>query len=255
MPTHLSGDGLHFQVVRRGEIFLPRLFQGFPEIKEALISNRMQAAFIVAPLAIALRAQGVPIKVRIWGIDTAARSWFERRADQDIRQSARPHGRHSEPLFRRAPALFRAMKVWGIKPAEIKMVEMAPPDVAERWRRSHRRLFHGEPFRRRRRWAATAAFCFRPASTGRITCRASGGAAKLDRYVPTWCRSWSTASPVRDCGWTRASRTATMPPSSWADSTTIRSRRCFRWAPPSPGSRDVYARLRRARRISIWFAT
>src|SRR5271165_823774 len=46
-----------------GEIFLPRLFQGFPEIKEALISNRMQAAFIVAPLAIALRAQGVPIKV------------------------------------------------------------------------------------------------------------------------------------------------------------------------------------------------
>src|SRR5690348_5096003 len=46
-----------------GEIFLPRLFQGFPEIKEALISNRMQAAFIVAPLAIALRAQGVPLKV------------------------------------------------------------------------------------------------------------------------------------------------------------------------------------------------
>jgi len=46
-----------------GEIFLPRLFQGFPEIKEALISNRIQAAFIVAPLAIALRSQGVPIKV------------------------------------------------------------------------------------------------------------------------------------------------------------------------------------------------
>jgi NitT/TauT family transport system substrate-binding protein len=26
--------------------------------------------------------------------------------------------------------LFRAMKVWGIKPSEIKMVEMAPPDVS-----------------------------------------------------------------------------------------------------------------------------
>src|ERR1019366_7062585 len=26
--------------------------------------------------------------------------------------------------------VFRAMKVWGIKPSEIKMVEMAPPDVA-----------------------------------------------------------------------------------------------------------------------------
>src|ERR1700722_18791973 len=43
-----------------GEIFLPRLFQGFPEIKEALISARVQAAFIVAPMAIALVAQGVP---------------------------------------------------------------------------------------------------------------------------------------------------------------------------------------------------
>ena len=30
-----------------GEEFLPRMFQGFPEIKEALISNRVQAAFIV----------------------------------------------------------------------------------------------------------------------------------------------------------------------------------------------------------------
>ena len=46
-----------------GEMFLPRMFQGFPEIKEALISNKMQAAFIVAPMAIALAAQGVPIKV------------------------------------------------------------------------------------------------------------------------------------------------------------------------------------------------
>src|SRR5208282_4975976 len=37
--------------------------QGFPEIKEALISNKVQAAFIVAPLAIALAAQGVPTKI------------------------------------------------------------------------------------------------------------------------------------------------------------------------------------------------
>ena len=46
-----------------GEIFIPTMFQGFPEIKEALIANQMQAAFIVAPLAVALRSQGVPIKI------------------------------------------------------------------------------------------------------------------------------------------------------------------------------------------------
>ena len=42
-----------------GELFVPRMFQGFPEIKESLIANKMQAAFIVAPMAIALKAQGV----------------------------------------------------------------------------------------------------------------------------------------------------------------------------------------------------
>ncbi|MBF8305695.1 MAG: hypothetical protein HW398_883, partial [Acidobacteria bacterium] len=46
-----------------GNIFLPRMFQGFPEIKEALIANKMQAGFMVAPMAIALRSQGVPIKI------------------------------------------------------------------------------------------------------------------------------------------------------------------------------------------------
>src|SRR6202035_2286070 len=46
-----------------GNIFIPKKFQGFPEIKEALIADRMQAAFLVAPMAIALSAQGVAIKI------------------------------------------------------------------------------------------------------------------------------------------------------------------------------------------------
>src|SRR3984885_9866973 len=44
-------------------MFLPKMFQGFPKIKEALIADRMQAGFLVAPMAIALRSQGVPIKI------------------------------------------------------------------------------------------------------------------------------------------------------------------------------------------------
>jgi NitT/TauT family transport system substrate-binding protein len=34
---------------KSGHLFIPRMFQGFPEIKEALISNQMQAAFMEAP--------------------------------------------------------------------------------------------------------------------------------------------------------------------------------------------------------------
>ena len=53
-------------------MFLPRMFQGFPEIKEALISNKVQAAFIVAPMAIALGRREFPSRSFISGTATAA---------------------------------------------------------------------------------------------------------------------------------------------------------------------------------------
>src|ERR1700683_3607598 len=114
-----------------GEFFLPRLFQGFPEIKEALISNKVQAAFIVAPLAIALKAQGVPIKVVYLGhrygsaVVVRKSGPIKTFADMRGRTVAIPSRFSDERLL-----IFRAMKVWGMKPGEIKMVEMAPPDVA-----------------------------------------------------------------------------------------------------------------------------
>jgi NitT/TauT family transport system substrate-binding protein len=114
-----------------GEIFLPRLFQGFPEIKEALISNRIQAAFIVAPLALALRAQGVPIKVVYLGhrygsaVVVSKNGPVKTFAELKGRTVAIPSRFSDERLL-----LFRAMKVYGLKTSEIKMVEMAPPDVA-----------------------------------------------------------------------------------------------------------------------------
>ncbi len=114
-----------------GEIFLPRMFQGFPEIKEALISNKVQAAFIVAPLAIALVSQGVPIKVvylgHRYGSALVVRKNGPVKNFTDLRGKtvAIPSRFSDERLI-----LFRAMKVWGMKPGDIKMVEMAPPDVS-----------------------------------------------------------------------------------------------------------------------------
>src|SRR6266496_3536678 len=45
--------------------FEPMRFSGFPELKETFLSHpdRMPATFILAPLAMALREQGVPIKI------------------------------------------------------------------------------------------------------------------------------------------------------------------------------------------------
>jgi NitT/TauT family transport system substrate-binding protein len=131
-----------------GEIFIPRLFQGLPEIKEALISNKVQAAFIVAPLAIALKAQGVPIKVvylgHRYGSAMVVRKNGPVKTVADLRglTIAIPSRFSDERLM-----LIRAMNLAGLKPTDVKMLEMAPPDVASALRAGAIDGFvMGEPF-------------------------------------------------------------------------------------------------------------
>ena len=107
------------------------MFQGFPEIKEALMSNKMQAGFMVAPMAIALRAQGVPIKIVYLGHrygsavvvqkDGPVKSF----ADLKGRTVAIPSRFSDERLI-----LFKAMAMNNMSAKDIKMVEMSPADVA-----------------------------------------------------------------------------------------------------------------------------
>ena len=107
------------------------MFQGFPEIKEALMSNKMQAGFMVAPMAIALRAQGVPIKIVYLGhrygsaVVVAKDGPVKKFADLAGKTVAIPSRFSDERLI-----LFRALKANHMPPASIKMVEMSPPDVA-----------------------------------------------------------------------------------------------------------------------------
>lgn len=114
-----------------GHLFIPRLFQGFPEIKEALMSNKMQAAFMVAPMAIALRAQGVPVKIvylgHRYGSAVVVRKDGPVRSVSDLRGRtiAIPSRFSDERLI-----VFRALAANGMTAKDVKMVEMAPPDVA-----------------------------------------------------------------------------------------------------------------------------
>ncbi len=111
-------------------LFLPRLFQGFPEIKEALISNQMQAAFMVAPMAIALRAQGVPVKIVYLGHRYGSAVVVQKNgpvqsfADLRGRTIAIPSRYSDERLI-----LFKALAQHGMRGTDVRMVEMAPPDV------------------------------------------------------------------------------------------------------------------------------
>jgi len=119
------------QHTESGNIFIPRMFQGFPEIKEALIANKMQAAFMVAPMGIALRSQGVPVRIvylgHRYGSAIVVRKDGPVKTFDDLRGRtiAIPSRFSDERLM-----VFVAMKKFGVKPEELKMVEMAPPDVA-----------------------------------------------------------------------------------------------------------------------------
>ena len=114
-----------------GNLFIPKMFQGFPEIKEALISNRVQAGFLVAPMAIALRSQGVPIKVVYLGHRYGSAVVVQK--DGPVRSVADLRGRTIAIPSRFSDErliVLRALKQNGIAPSEVKMVEMAPADVA-----------------------------------------------------------------------------------------------------------------------------
>ena len=114
-----------------GNIFLPRMFQGFPEIKEALISNRMQVGFMVAPMAIALKAQGAPIKIIYLGHRYGSAVVVRKDGPIDSVEDLPGHviaipSRFSDERL----IVFKALARHGISSKSVRMVEMAPPDVA-----------------------------------------------------------------------------------------------------------------------------
>jgi NitT/TauT family transport system substrate-binding protein len=114
-----------------GKMFLPKLFQGFPEIKEALIANRMQAGFLVAPMAIALRSQGVPIKIvylghRYGSAFVVAKNGPVRSVHDLAGKTIAIPSRFSDERL----IVGRALRANQMAESDVKMVEMAPPDVA-----------------------------------------------------------------------------------------------------------------------------
>src|SRR5439155_13304971 len=95
------------------------------------MSNKMQAAFMVAPMAIALRAQGVPVKIvylgHRYGSAVVVRNDGPIRTFADLRGRvvAIPSRFSDERLI-----IYKALRDNGMTSGDVKLIEMAPPDVA-----------------------------------------------------------------------------------------------------------------------------
>jgi NitT/TauT family transport system substrate-binding protein len=133
----------------RGEnSFEPVRFNGFPELKEAFLSDYMPATFILAPLAMALREQGVPIKIVYLGHrDGTAMmvhkdSKIFRIEDLKGKTIAVPNRYSNQRLL-----IFRALKERGMSVKDLTLIEMPPPDMpAALYARAVDAITSGEPF-------------------------------------------------------------------------------------------------------------
>jgi len=120
---HVSrhGSGIHFQAVK---------FTSFAEMAEALRNNSIQAAFIIAPLAVVLHQQGEPVNVVLIGnrheSTLVARKDLHASRLEDLAGStiAVPMRYSGHNLWLR-----REIEKKGLE-RRIRIVEMNPPDMA-----------------------------------------------------------------------------------------------------------------------------
>ena len=112
-----------------GSFFRGRKFTDFPSVKEALIAKEVGATFLLAPMAMQLRQDGVPIKVvylghrdgtaLVVGKDSPIHSFEDLRG----RKVAIPNRFSNQNIL-----MHKMMKERGLAADSIRMIELPPPE-------------------------------------------------------------------------------------------------------------------------------
>jgi NitT/TauT family transport system substrate-binding protein len=110
--------------------FLSQRFTDFPTIVESMKGGRLEASFMIAPLAMKMREQGMPVKILYLGHrdgstvmvrkDLAAKDLTDLRG----RIFAVPSKYSNQYLV-----IHKLMEDQHVKPDEIRFIEMPPPDM------------------------------------------------------------------------------------------------------------------------------
>ena len=131
-----------------GSIFASRRFTSFAGITEAFQAGELQAAFILAPLAMTMRRRGVPIKIVYLGhrdgttLIVRTNDPIHTFADLRGHRIAIPHRYSNQRIL-----IQRLMDQFGMNERDIELVEFPPPDMPSGLR-SHQfdAFIVGEPF-------------------------------------------------------------------------------------------------------------
>lgn len=140
-------DFINKQIVGHG-LFEPVKFNGWPELKEAFLAGYTPATFILAPMAMALREQGVPIKIVYLGHRDGTAVMVHKDSGiwriQDLRgkRIAVPNRYSNQRLL-----FFKALNDANMKIEDVELLEMPPPDMPVALHtRTVDAISSGEPF-------------------------------------------------------------------------------------------------------------
>jgi NitT/TauT family transport system substrate-binding protein len=110
--------------------FESQRFTDFPTIVESIKSGRLEATFMIAPLAMKLREQGVPVKILYLGHRDGSTVMVQKdstaKSLRDLRGKvfAIPSKYSNQNLV-----IHKLMEDQGVKQDEIRFVELPPPDM------------------------------------------------------------------------------------------------------------------------------
>ena len=105
-------------------------FSGWPEIKESLMTGRIQAGYMLAPLVMDLADKGIPVKIVSLGHRSGAVIMV--RTESPYQQFAQLKGKRIAIPSRFAVDFLFLRKMLArenMSPADIEIVEMPPPDM------------------------------------------------------------------------------------------------------------------------------
>lgn len=112
-----------------GTVFKSQKFTDFPSMKEALIARKIDATFMITPLAMKLAADGVPVKIVYLGhrdgsaLVVPADSTMKDFEDLRGKVVAIPSRFSNQNLL-----MHRMMKLRGMKAGDITLKELPPPE-------------------------------------------------------------------------------------------------------------------------------
>jgi NitT/TauT family transport system substrate-binding protein len=113
----------------KGSVFRSKKYTDFATVAEEFKSGKLKASFILAPLAMALRRQGLPIKMVYLGhrdgttIIVPKDSPAKTLADLKGKRIAIPHNYSNQRIL-----LVREMDRLGMKPEDLTMIVVPPPE-------------------------------------------------------------------------------------------------------------------------------